>query len=273
MAARTNTTTGTTTTTTTTGRKRATTTDSTPVVDVAASVDSTPDAWADIIATVVTDDTATDDMRTAATYTVDSYRAADAATKATMRAVATRASRDGLRTRNYGAAGAFSDMSDAFVAASTPVVAAIPAYITIGDRIAALRYAADMLSVGTVVPDGIDADSVDYGMVNIHAAGYGDDMPDDIRSAARDIATTKITRRTDRRDIADVVTRAFDGLDSGAFLTVAEIRTRGTIPGDDYTPGDGAIAARLFPRGRGCTLTDVTPVDATGTTARGARKN
>jgi hypothetical protein len=126
-------------------------------------------------------------------------------------------------------------------------------------RIANLRAAADLLESGHVRPEGfpVGVEVADLPVVEFDT------------EVSSKIASAKISRVTMRNSIEAVIERAFDGLQSGDFLTVAQIRKAGTT--DDYTPGDGAIAARLFPSSGNCTLTTVVPVDATSTHARGAR--
>lgn len=77
-----------------------------------------------------------------------------------------------------------------------------------------------------------------------------------------------------RRNVAVHIENAFEGIESGKFLTVSEIvNTRSEEYGDD-APSSGAVSARLFPGGDAekCTVAGITPgVNANGT--KGATKN
>ena len=122
----------------------------------------------------------------------------------------------------------------------------------LADRIATLRYAADCLESGSLVPTGwddvtIDRSTLPRGTVDVEAADK--------------IATAKITKSGDRHSIDDVVARAIEGKSAGTFMKVSEVRLAGAI--DGYSPSDGAIAARLFPKSGDCTLTGVIPAEAT----------
>lgn len=80
-----------------------------------------------------------------------------------------------------------------------------------------------------------------------------------------------------RRDVAKHIQSAFANLETGKFLTIAQIADHKS---DEYTaadgtfdkPSQGAISARLFPSGEGkkCTVEGVEPTTADG--KKGARK-
>lgn len=63
----------------------------------------------------------------------------------------------------------------------------------------------------------------------------------------------------ERRDIGKHIAEAFAGVESGAFLTVAEIRNHKSEEYGDNPPSAGAISARLFPSSGKCTIEGVTP--------------
>lgn len=126
--------------------------------------------------------------------------------------------------------------------------------VTLADRIATLRLAADLMESGIVAPSGLDpvAYPAARGVANV--------------ATAFDLAGAKITRNGPTQSVQTVIDAAFDGVESGTFLRVSEICNRA-----DY-PHSGAVAARLFPAKGDCTLTGVTPVAATADTPKGARK-
>jgi len=72
--------------------------------------------------------------------------------------------------------------------------------------------------------------------------------------------TTSGTAYTgERRDIGKHIAEAFEGAESGAFLTVAEIRNHKSSEYGDNPPSAGAISARLFPASGKCTVEGITP--------------
>jgi hypothetical protein len=63
----------------------------------------------------------------------------------------------------------------------------------------------------------------------------------------------------ERHDIGEHIRQAFESQESGAFLTVAQIRNFKSTEYGDNQPSAGAISARLFPQSGKCTLDFVTP--------------
>jgi hypothetical protein len=75
-----------------------------------------------------------------------------------------------------------------------------------------------------------------------------------------------------RRDIGKHITEAFENVESGTFLTIAEIRKFNSSEYGDNPPSAGAISARLFPTGGGkCTVEGIVP-DTNENNKKGARK-
>ena len=146
-----------------------------------------------------------------------------------------------VRAMDLELATAWTNVSDALVAART-VRTEIDFNVVIAGRVRALRLAASMIESGHTVPDGIDRDMIDLDAVRTMIESADADTPE-IKSAAEKIAGTKITRSTVRGSIEDHLETAFADLDSGTELTVAQIRTR------SGAASDGAIAARVWPRG------------------------
>jgi hypothetical protein len=62
-----------------------------------------------------------------------------------------------------------------------------------------------------------------------------------------------------RRDIAKHILSAFEGLESGEFLLISEIRKHHSEEYGDNPPSAGAISARLFPSSGKCTIEGITP--------------
>lgn len=67
-----------------------------------------------------------------------------------------------------------------------------------------------------------------------------------------------------RRDISKHIANAFEGKDSGTFLSIAEIRNTRSDEYGDNPPSAGAISARLFPRSGKVTVEGVTPETQNG---------
>lgn len=76
-----------------------------------------------------------------------------------------------------------------------------------------------------------------------------------------------------RRNVANHITSAFEGVESGTFLKISDIAAHKSEEYGDSQPSSGAIAARLFPSNdKGCTIPGITPgEDASGT--KGATKD
>lgn len=71
----------------------------------------------------------------------------------------------------------------------------------------------------------------------------------------------------ERRDIGKHISNAFSAVESGTFLTVAQIRSAKSDEYGDTPPSAGAISARLFPQSGNCTVEGITP----GTNDKGNR--
>ena len=161
------------------------------------------------------------------------------------------------------------------------------------DKITTLRVALEFAS--TQVPEGADgwADKVgDVATITQSAVDFDEWLHADeeargdepevsaiVRSAVK-IAQGKVSRAKGgprisnglRRDVAAHILNAFEGVESGQFLTVSEIvNTRSEEYGDDK-PSAGAVSVRLFPSsGKACTIAGVVPSSNEKGT-RGARK-
>jgi hypothetical protein len=90
---------------------------------------------------------------------------------------------------------------------------------------------------------------------------------------------TRSTYEGERRDIGKHIAEAFENVESGKFLSIAQIRAFKSNEYGDNPPSAGAISARLFPKTGKCSLDFVTPDTSTeadeGVKAgnKGARKN
>jgi hypothetical protein len=62
-----------------------------------------------------------------------------------------------------------------------------------------------------------------------------------------------------RRDLGKHIAEAFADVESGTFLSVAEIRKFKSSEYEDEPPSAGAISARLFPAKGECTVEGITP--------------
>jgi hypothetical protein len=174
---------------------------------------------------------------------VDAYHAASGAEKSRVRRDADASMRAALIAGDASGAMAWLAATEKMVA-SRPTADA-PDYVDIvARRIVTLRGAAESILNGSTRPAGIP-DDVDLSAVAARVAtmSYDDVSADDMSA----VASAKVARSAVRRDIADVVRRAFDVTGKNR-LTVAAIARHGAT--DDYTPSGGAVAARMF-GGRG----------------------
>jgi hypothetical protein len=129
----------------------------------------------------------------------------------------------------------------------------------VADRVATLRAAAEALESGLVRPAGVP-DEVDLADL---PEGKSDD------ETATKLAKSRIVRGYN--SIQAAVDRAFDGAESGTFLTCTEIANRGAT--EDYRPSPGAVAARTDWDTLETTLEGVTPVNGDNGRGRGYVKN
>lgn len=84
---------------------------------------------------------------------------------------------------------------------------------------------------------------------------------------------TSVPFEGERRHIAKHIAEAFEGVQSGDFLTVAQIRKFVSEEYGTNLPSAGAISARLFPAKGTCSLEGVTPGQLDGKGNKGAFKN
>lgn len=78
-----------------------------------------------------------------------------------------------------------------------------------------------------------------------------------------------------RRDVSKHIVSAFDSMNPGEFLTIAEIAKHKSPEYGDESPSQGAISARLFPASGNSTIEGVVPVnkgEIDGKNPKGARK-
>lgn len=164
---------------------------------------------------------------TTTTYaTAADYAAATVAAKARMRADATAAMHAAIDALDLTGAAAARDAMKAWVAAPS-AVATIDYALTVAQRVANLRAAADLLESGSVRPSGIAADCARF---------IGPVAPDAAAAAA--IASAKVTRSAKRNDIEAAIEAAFADLPSGSFLSCTQIANKQGLP------SSGAVAAR-----------------------------
>lgn len=200
---------------------------------------------------------------TATKITVSAYADGDAKTKGKIRADLNKIIMDALGSGDFATAQATKITLDQCLASSkarAPKITVDPK-ITLANRVATLRAAADMIESGKIIPTGLDlGDDFKIGEVNF-TAGVAD------ADAATKIAGAKITRSVERNSIQGALDRAIEGLDSGTFLTCTEVANKGRD--GEYRPSPGAVAARVDWDTLETTLEGVTPVSATTTTPRG----
>ncbi len=165
---------------------------------------------------------------------VEAYRSLDVKGKAKARAALSRIKDDAIRGMQFDLAQTAMTRLDEIATSAPKVSVEIDAAAVIAQRVADLRTAASLLESGELAPEGLDVSAVDYSALPVVLSDAG---------AANKLATAKITRSTVRNKIDAVLERAFEGIEEGTFLTVAQIREAGKTA--EYTPSDGAIRARL----------------------------
>jgi hypothetical protein len=171
------------------------------------------------------------------------YRPLDTKGKATARKnveFAMKACIDGM---DLAGASFAMNLGKALVSSGTKVADEIDPREVLINAVAELEIAAEYIRSGMHIPAGLDVseiewDSIEWADVSDHKAPVWEN--DTIRAGAKAFAEAKRSRTADRADIGEAILSAFEGLDSGAFLTVSEIANKSGS-------GTGAIAARLFP--------------------------
>lgn len=206
---------------------------------------------------------------------VESYRTADASGKAKIRKLVQSNIMAAVGEADLATAQAWVAVQSALVATPSARTEINPAEV-IARRVATLRRAADQLASGTVTPealstpDGWTFDATEVaGLVDAFTTG---DRADELADAVTKLATAKITRSTDTRDVGEWITRAFADMPVGSVLTVAQIITRGAIEGDPYRPSSGAVASRIKGGAKGCTVPGIEKAVASDGTTLAARK-
>lgn len=195
--------------------------------------------------------------------TVEAYRSADVAGKARIRAEVDSIMKQAIHDGDLALAQSAMSLSANLTAKSPTVAAPIDWSQVAADRIATLRLAADLIESGVVDPIGFPE-----GWVSSNESGDGIDLPEGVadRDLADKLASAKLTKSSDRSDIGAAIGSAFADVESGTFLTVAQIANKAGLP------SQGAVAARLFPKSGTCTVTGVVPTEATATSPKGATK-
>jgi hypothetical protein len=166
----------------------------------------------------------------------------------------------------------FVNIKDGLSAGSTsgPKAPADPTQAFV-QKVVALRLATD--EVLTNVPEGVnenwtdDADKLVAELtpqLNAYRDFVNSDDADaeqpEVSPVVRQVFKLAASRATSgggsrvsggpRRDIEKHITQVFENLDSGAFLSIAEIsKTASTEYGEDR-PSAGAVSARMFPKGK-----------------------
>lgn len=191
----------------------------------------------------------------ASVVTVDSivaaYDAAKGAAKAAVRREAQDMVQSLLREKKYELATTYAEAIDRMVTVVEKAEVDYAKLLKV--RAATLARALADIVNGTTLPEGYPDDlGVDFGddlifAVNGAASDLSDGLDDDeIRSAAKKLATTKITTGTKapKHDVAAHVREAFDTL-GGGFHTVTKIsNVKSATYGDDKV-SPGAIAAHF----------------------------
>lgn len=170
------------------------------------------------------------------------YAVATGPAKAAVKTAARARSNEALNAGRFPEAQAWYQAAEAMTT-SRPAAAPVDYAALVAGRIAALELAARHLRNGNVRPAGVPDDADLRGVADLADALQTADADSGLVEAATALAEAKVARSTVRNSIADVVTRAFDATDKDT-LTIAEIARLGAT--DDYKPGSGAIAARMF---------------------------
>lgn len=178
---------------------------------------------------------------------LDNYRKADKGDKARIRANANKSAMSALSTADFANATIWANTVNA-MKADKPVI-----------EVNHGQIAANALNALNVAKAAIEAYMAEHDITDVSDITPESDSSD----KGTKFASSLLSVKSDRRSIDDVFARAFDGKPIGTVMKVSAICAAGSTP--DYTPGSGAVAARL----RGdeprtltddCTVTGIVPV-------------
>ena len=184
---------------------------------------------------------------------VDNYRKADKGNKARIRTEANKSAMSTLLAGNFAEATKWANTVKALKSDKPDI------------EVNHGQIAANALNVLNAATVAIQTYMVEHDITDLPDAEDNSDKADKL-------AKSLLSVKSDRQSIDGVFERAFEGLEVGSVLKVSAICAKGATP--DYTPGSGAVAARL--RGDApqtltsdCTLANVEPVwvNADGTVA------
>lgn len=194
--------------------------------------------------------------KTIITYApVEAYLAATVADKARLRAKAEAGIKAAVDTLDMAAATVAKAALDAYLASGATTKAAPVDYAAlVAQRVADLRHAADLIESGLVRPSGVPDEA------DLTRTVEGPIQAD--TEAATKLASAKVARSATRNDIQAAIIEAFEGLDSGDFLTCQEIANKQGLP------SSGAVAARH----EGWDVEGILAVPASGDRAKGYTK-
>ena len=174
---------------------------------------------------------------------VAAYGSLDQGDKARARNSVANAVKVAMQAQDFDKAKGLFDLQD--VLKATPKAKAeVDPNKVIAERIAVLNHAANALAGGSVVPDGIDADGLDYEAI-LALVDADDFDAATIEEAGDKIAGAKITRSGKRGDVAAHIESAMSEVESGAEVLVSAIHNHRNESTGDYAPSSGAIFARF----------------------------
>lgn len=230
----------------------------------------------------VTPETVTFDVSGLSVTNGDEVRAAyengDKSAKAAIRAFVTKVQKDAMRASDAETAFAAFALIESLRTVSVKSDKVVDYVTIVAERIIALESALFALTSGYVpnLPEGVEVSDSDIATKLDELRESGDRS--EWLASGIPFATVKWGNGL-RRDITAHVAEWCESVENGTFGTIASIAAfRSNEYGTD-NPSNGAIAAHLFPMKDGVTvsygksdLTGVIPVEASATTARGARK-
>ncbi len=181
---------------------------------------------------------------------LDNYRNADKGDKARIRANANKQALSALSGMDFTNAAIWANTANA-MKADKPVI-----------EVNHGQIAANAMFVLNAAIGAVTAYMVENGVTDIADIVPESDMSD-LSAKGDKVASSLLSVKSDRRSIDDVFARAFAGQPVGTVMKVSAICAAGATA--DYTPGSGAVAARL--RGDAprtltddCTIANVVPV-------------
>lgn len=184
----------------------------------------------------------------------NAYREMEQGDKARARKSVENEMRNAMSKSDFDTASKWFAISSLLTTETKSAKAEIDPTETLANRILSLEYAAMQLANGNVVPDGIDAEKVDYSALAemVNGADW-DSVAESVTVSGDKLASQKVSRNAARRDVSAHISHVVSNSDKSELLVSEIHNTKSPEYGDDF-PSSGAIFASLSAHQKNDTL-------------------